>query len=170
MLRGINVGGQKSVPMAELKKLYESLRFKNVQTYIQSGNVIFQSSESDVSKLITKIEKKIKQVFGFDVPVVIRTKEELQKAIKKMPFTNKETDGVYMMFLSDKPGQIPLDEINKVKDKSETFYISGKEIYLSCPKGFGQTKLTINLFEKKLKITATARNWNTVNKLMELAD
>lgn len=170
MLRGINVSGQKKIKMEELKKLYESLGFKNVQTYIQSGNVIFDFSDTNISKLINKIEQKIKKSFNFDVPVLIRTKNDLQKLIANNPFTKKDSSKLYVTFLSDTPIKSPLDEITKIKDKSEEFIISGKEIYLFYPNGYGRSKLTNNYFERKLKLSATTRNWKTVNKLLELSE
>ena len=153
--------------MVELKKLYESLGFKNVQTYIQSGNVVCECSDANVSKLISKIEKKIKESFGFDVLVLIRTKDEFQKLIERTPFSKKDNDKLHVTFLSNAPTVLSIEEINKVKDKSEEFLISGKEIYLFCPNGYGKSKLSNNFFERKLKLSATTRNWKTVNKLME---
>jgi uncharacterized protein (DUF1697 family) len=170
MLRGINVSGQKKIKMDELKKLYESLDFKNVQTYLHSGNVIFECSDTNVAKLINKIERKIKNSFGFDVLVLIRTITEIQKLIENTPFVKKDTSKLHVTFLSDTPTKSPINEINKIKDKSEEFFISGKEIYLFCPKGYGRTKLSNNFFERKLKLSATTRNWKTVNKLLEIAE
>jgi uncharacterized protein (DUF1697 family) len=170
MLRGINVSGQKKIKMGELKKLYGSLDFKNVKTYIQSGNVIFECSDTNVSKLINKIERKIKNFFGFDVLVLIRTIPEMQKLIENNPFAKKNTSKLHVTFLSDTPTQSPMDEINKIKDQSEEFFISDKEIYLFCPNGYGRSKLSNNFFERKLGLSATTRNWNTVNKLLELAE
>ena len=170
LLRGINVSGQKKINMEELKKLYESLGFKNVQTYIQSGNVIFEGSDTDVSRLINKIEGKIKNSFGFDVKILIRTKNEMQKLIENTPFNKKDPSKLQVTFLSDSPVQLPLDEINNAKDNSEEVSISGKEIYLFYPNGYGRSKLSNNFFERKLKLSATTRNWKTVNKLLELAN
>lgn len=170
MLRGINVSGQKKIIMEGLKKLYESLGFKKVQTYIQSGNVIFQSTEADSSSVIQKIEKKITKVYGFEVSVLIRTPKELCQVIARIPFTKQEAEKSYVTFLSDVPVEVPTDEINKAKNSSEKFKIIGKEIYFYCPTGYGKTKLSNNFFEKKLKLSATTRNWNTVNKLLEIAE
>ncbi|MCH7827061.1 MAG: DUF1697 domain-containing protein [Bacteroidetes bacterium] len=170
MLRGINVSGQKKIKMDELKKLYESLGFKNIKTYIQSGNVIFDFSDTNISKLINKIELKIKKSFSYDVPVLIKTKNDLQKLIANNPFVKKDSSKLYVTFLSDTPIQSPIDEITKIKDKSEEFIISRKEIYLFYPNGYGRSKLTNNYFERKLKLSATTRNWKTVNKLLELAE
>ena len=170
MLRGINVSGHNKIKMEELKNLYETLGFSNVQTYIQSGNVVFKSSDTNISKLINKIEQKIKKSFSFYVPVLIRTKNDLQKLIANNPFTKKDSSKLYITFLSDTPIQSAVDEITKIKDISEEFIISGKEIYLFYPNGYGKSKLTNNYFERKLKLSATTRNWKTVNKLLELAE
>lgn len=169
MLRGINVGGNKKISMAELKKVYEDLGLKDVQTFIQSGNVLFKFQGSDIDKLRDKIEKGISSKFGFDVKVLMRTTEELQNTIKKMPFKKEDTERVYITFLSDKPAVVQEEEINKYKNESEKYIISGKEIYFFCPTGYGKTKLSNNFFEKKLKVSATTRNWNSVNKLFQIA-
>ena len=168
MLRGINVSGQKKIKMEALKNLYESLNFKNVKTYIQSGNVVFDSKDS--SSLITKnIENKIKETFGFDVKVLIRTKDEFKKVIENNPFKGKEIDKIYVIFLSEVPLIKPVDEINTIKDKKEEFAIFSKEVYLYLPNNYGRTKLNNNFFERKLKVNGTTRNLRTVNKLFEIA-
>ncbi len=170
MLHGINVSGQKKIKMEELKKLYESLGFSDVQTYIQSGNVIFKSPEKDTSKLVSRIQQKMKQIFGFDVSVIIRTKGQLHELIENNPFTNKDTSKLHVTFLSAVPTSVPVDEINKVKDKAEEFFIADRAIYLFCPNGYGRSKLSNTLFEKKLKVSATTRNWETVKALLNMAN
>jgi len=169
MLRGINVGGQKRIKMDELKGLYESLGLDNIQTYIQSGNVLFSATETDCVKLAGKIEQKIKRSFGFEVVVIIRTKNELGKIIRKNPLADKDESKLHVTFLSDYPESIPKEEIKKVVGKSEEFAIEEREIYLYCPNGYGNTKLSNNFFERKLKVTATTRNWKTVTTLFEMA-
>ena len=169
MLRGINVGGNKKVSMEKLKKLYESLGLEKVKTYIQSGNVIFESTTTKTAELKKKLEEKISQTFGFEVIVIIRTVEEMEKVIDASPFKEKDENKILVTFLSDPPKEIPLQEIEKVKSASEEFSISGKEIYLFFPDGYGRTKLANNFFERKLKLAATTRNWRTINKLWELA-
>ena len=170
ILRGVNVGGHKRIRMAELKELYESLNLGYVKTFIQSGNVVFQYKDMDPLELAAKIKNKIKEVFGFDVAVFIRTKEEFQKIIEKNPFKDDEVNKLYVTFLSEKPITLPITEIERIKDESEKFIISGKEIYLFIPNGYGRTKLSNDFFEKKLEVSATTRNWKTVNKLFEIAD
>jgi uncharacterized protein (DUF1697 family) len=169
MLRGINVGGQKKIPMSELSKLYESLGFSHVKTYIQSGNVIFESPITDTAQLAVDIQQAIKDSFNFDVPVFIRTIQEFDEVIQNNPFPDKDQTKLHVTFLSASPIVQPLLEIDAVKDELEEFLIHGHEIYLYCPNGYGQTKLTNNLFEKKLKVLATTRNWNTVNTLLSMA-
>jgi len=168
MLRGINVGGQKRVGMNALKELYESLGFSNVQTYLQSGNVVFEDGSTNLSLLIIKIEKEIKKSFGFDVLVLLRTKNELQKLVESSPFKKKDESKLHVTFLSDKPSKIPISQLNEARSGEEEFLISGRQIYLFCPNGYGRTKLSNNFFEKKLEVSATTRNWNTVNALLSL--
>lgn len=170
ILRGINVGGQKKIKMEELKALYEALGFKNITTYIQSGNMIFESPETNLQKIKDKIEHKMKSSLGFDVVVFIKTKKDFEKLLSKNPFIKQDVNSLYVTFLSDIPYEIPVDEIKKAKDSAEEFFISGKEVFLFCPNGYGRTKLSNNFFEKKLKLSATTRNWKTINKLLELVN
>lgn len=170
MLRGINVSGQKKVNMEKLKGLYESFGFGNVRTYIQSGNVGFECHDAKAPELASGIERKIKQAFGFDVSVFIRTRNEFHKIIKNNPFAGKNESRIYVTFLQDRPANFPAEEIKKTKAKSEEFSVSRREIYLFCPDGYGRTKLSNNFFERKLKMPATTRNWNTVNALLSMAD
>ncbi len=172
MLRGINVSGQKKVPMNELKALYEELKFKNVTTYIQSGNVVFSSDASDEKVLSKKIEEKIIKHFGFEVPVIIRTPKEMQSAIRNNPFLkekNVDSERMYVTFLEEVPAKDKLEMLSAIQFPHDRFIVKGKEIFLSLPDGAGRTKLTNNFFESKLKVTATTRNWNTVNELVRIA-
>jgi uncharacterized protein (DUF1697 family) len=172
ILRGINVSGQKKIQMKELKALYESLKFKDVITYIQSGNVIFKSKKTADEKLAKKIEEAIDERYGFNVPVIIRTIEEMKHTISINPFLqqkNIDIEKLHVTFLAEKPQQINMETIKKVDYSPDKFIIADKEIYLYCPNGYGITKLSNNFFEQKLKVKATTRNWKTVNKLLELA-
>ena len=114
MLRGINVSGQKMIKMAELKALYESLNFRNVETYIQSGNVVFESMMTNTAEVTKKIEDKIKQSFGFSAPVILRTQNEFLRVIEKNPFLTKSAEHVtklYVTFLSRVPDGACIEEI-----------------------------------------------------------
>ena len=126
--------------MEDLRKLYHSLGFGSVQIYVQSGNVIFESLGTSIAKMSTKIETKIKMSYGFDVSVLIRTKSEFQRLVENTPFAGKDITKLHVTFLSDTPIDLPVEEINAVRGKNEEFSISGKEIYLFCPNGYGVTK------------------------------
>ncbi len=169
ILRGINVGGNRIVPMKELKSLYEDMGFKDVITYIQSGNVIFEANK--VSKLPDKIETKIKEKFQLEVPVIIRSVEEMRAAIAANPFIEQkgiDITKLHITFLEDIPKKTELENIKKYDYPPDKFIIINMEVYLYCPNGYGTSKLTNNFFENKLKVKATTRNWKTVNKLVEL--
>ena len=166
ILRGINVSGQKKILMSDLKALYESLGFKNVVTYIQSGNVIFQFKKETDAKLSQMIEAAISKKYQFDVPVIIRSLEEVEKIIAWNPFLNKKNtviERLHVTFLAEIPSK------EKFSFPPDEFIIAGKEVFLHTPNGYGNTKLSNNFFENKLKVKATTRNWKTVNKLEELA-
>jgi uncharacterized protein (DUF1697 family) len=174
ILRGINVSGQKKIKMSDLKAMYEELKFKDVISYIQSGNVIFKAdkklSSIDLSK---KIEKKISEKYKFDVPVIIRTIAEMKKVLTVNPFLRQkgiDIERLYVTFLADTAKKVELEKIEKLDYSPEKFIIIGRVVYLYCPIGYGKTKLSNNFFENKLKVTATTRNWNTVNKLVEMGD
>ena len=169
MLRGINVGGQKQVRMADLKNMYESLEFGNVQTYVQSGNVVFDSQEMDVSILRQTIEAQIEAVFGFSLPVLIRTGGDFRRVIESHPFAGKEAVRVLVTFLYDRPRKSKLEDLSHYEDKVDQFAIGEQEIFLFCPGGYGKTKLSNTFFEKKLGVVATTRNWNSVNALYQMA-
>ncbi len=173
ILRGINVSGQKKILMTDLKELFNKLAFKNVTTYIQSGNVVFQSDAklSDV-KFAEKIEAAIFKKYGFKVPVIIRTKEELENIIYSNPFLkeiNINLEKLHVTFLSEKSDKTLIDLIKHFDYSPDKFYIIEKEVYLHIPGGYGETKLSNKFFENKLKVAATTRNWKTVNKLFEIA-
>ena len=116
-----------------------------------------------------QIERKIKESFGFYIAVLIRTKDEFEKVIDRNPLLKKDITKLHVTFLSDYQKKVSIKIINGVKEKSEEFSISGSEIYLFCPNGYGKSKLSNNFFEKKLNVSATTRNWKTVNKLFSIA-
>jgi uncharacterized protein (DUF1697 family) len=171
ILRGINVGGTKKIQMAELKVLYEELDFKDVITYIQSGNVIFESG--DAINLSTRIEEKILAKYNFTVPVIIRSVVEMRAIVNTNPFLGEDgihRDKLHLTFLKELPGSEVSEKIRAGNNRSDRFVINSKEIYLYCPGGYGTTKLNNNFFEQSLKTVATTRNWKTVIKLLELAE
>ena len=165
ILRGINVSGQKKILMADLKVLYEELGFKNVQTYIQSGNVVFEYIETPALKLQQLIFEKINNHYGFDVPNLILTSSEIKDALDNNPFKNIEK--MYFTFLEKQPTKENIDILNGYSFENEYYQLIGKVIYSHFPNGAGRAKMTNNFFESKLKVNATSRNLNTTKKLLE---
>ncbi len=174
ILRGINVSGQKKINMLELKSLYESLGFKNVVTYIQSGNVIFDSTDKKIPDLKSRIEKAIDKKYKCHVPVEIRTRLELKNIIKNNPFSPvdlaAEGTKVLVTFLCSKPTKTEIANLYKYVVSPEKLVVKGTEVYLYCPNGYGKSKLSNNFLENKLGVVATTRNWKSVYKLYELAN
>lgn len=171
ILKGINVSGHKKILMADLKALIETLGYKNVSTYIQSGNIIFTATQT-AEKVRIAIEKAIQQQYNFDVPVIVRSANELQDIIINNPFINKEgvdIDKLHVTFLEHTPDEEQLAAMRQYNYPPDEFSIAGKEVFLHCPVSYGETKLSNAFFEKKLKMNATTRNWKTVGKLAELA-
>lgn len=169
LLRGINVSGQKLIKMSELKILFEKTGFQNVDTYIQSGNVIFSAKETSAEKLSLIISSAIKNQFGFDVQVIVITPEAIELALKN-PFIKKkkDIDKLYTIFLSKEPSKTSIVSLNKDAYLPEEYIIKGKCVYLFAPNGYGKAKLNNNFFENKLKVFGTTRNLKTLNALLEL--
>ena len=171
LLRGINVGGHHKIRMDELKELYESLGFKDVLPYIQSGNVVFTSDEADPARLRRQIEEGLEKKFGFHVEVFVRTAAELRDIIDKNPFQSqqsKESKWVVVIFLATRPDDTAQEDLLKTYVGPEELFIIGKEVYIYYPQGIGRSKLSNSLIEKKLKTLGTARNWNTILQLQKL--
>ncbi len=173
MLRGINVSGSKIIRMADLKALYELLGFKDVTTYIQSGNVVFRSGQKSPSAVAATISKAIQKKFGFEVTVIVREPAELQNIVRKNPFAGRrgvDEIRLYVTFLEEKPSPALVKALGSLTAKSkDEFQVAGKEVYLHCPTGYGKTLLSNTFFEKYLEVAATTRNWNTVNVLSEMS-
>ena len=172
LLRGVNIG-KKQMKMAVLKQLYESMGLENVQTYVQSGNVIFESKKGNVKELEELIGKQIEHEFGFTAEVLIRTPEELWHILETNPFLGKkdvDTTRLYVTFLTGEPSASARGKVGSFKSDPDEFEVIGTEIYLHCPVGYGITKLSNTFFEKKLGLVATTRNWRTVNMLSGIAE
>ncbi|PHR72831.1 MAG: hypothetical protein COA67_03785 [Lutibacter sp.] len=170
LLRGINVSGQKKILMADLRELLSS--FRNVKTYIQSGNVIFESDTKNVKKLAQYIKDKIHKKYGFEVPVIVKTTEELLQTFNNNPFLKESAIDIkqlYVTFLSETPSKENVKIMNQIDYSPDIFVIQNNLIYSCYPNGAGRSKMTINVFEKKLEVSATSRNWNTVTKLLTLS-
>jgi uncharacterized protein (DUF1697 family) len=170
LLRGINVGGKTIVSMPELKSLFSSMGFEEVSTYIQSGNVVFNSPEDEGQGLAPGIEERIADAFGVNITVLLRTPAELAEIAGSNPFLGREADltKLHVVFLSGPPAPDAVGELDPRRSPPDEFSVRGREIYLHLPNGAGRSKLTIDYFEKRLGVRATARNWKTLTKLVEL--
>ena len=172
MLRGINVTGHNTIKMQDLRTLCNKLGYRNVQTYVQSGNIVFEATKGIPATLSNQISKGIHDAYGFDVPVFIRTSEEMQRIISANPFL-KEKDidpsKLHVTFLSETPQTDSLRNLGKVSAGPDRFHAVRNEIYLYCPDGYGRTKLSNTMIEKTLSVGATTRNWRTSNTLLEMA-
>jgi uncharacterized protein (DUF1697 family) len=172
LLRGINVGGRNKLPMKQLVPLFEQAGCKNVQTYIQSGNVIFRASDAVARRIPTVVAKAIADQFGYSIPVVVRDAKSLDRIANKNPFLAAGADPamLHVAFLAARPSAAKLKDLDPHRSPPDEYTLSGSEIYLHCPKGFARTKLTNAYFDSKLDTTSTVRNWKTVLKLLELLD
>lgn len=171
LLRGINVGG-KTLKMDMLRGIYESLNLQDIKSYIQSGNILFNTKEKNIGKLRTKLEKEIKSQTGLIVSIIFRNRKELKDILDTNPFMkthDSETAKMYVTLLEKEPSKELVKNLIPSKRTEDEFKKLNREIYLFCGNGYGRTVLTNDFFEKKLKLKATTRNWRTLNKLYELS-
>jgi uncharacterized protein (DUF1697 family) len=164
LLRGVNVGGRK-VPMAELRDVVESLGYGDVRTYIQSGNVLFESARKPAPGTL---ESAIEKRFGLQVDVMLRTPTELRKVLERDPFPTADRSSVHVGFMARAPKAADVRAIDASSFAPEEFAVVGSELYLHLPNGLGRSKFP-DFVLRRLKIPTTLRNWRTVTKLAELA-
>jgi uncharacterized protein (DUF1697 family) len=171
LLRGVNLGARNKVSMADLRTLIESLGGEYVQTYVQSGNVVFKSRVRSAAKLARDIEQRIGRELGLEIRVVLRTDEQLAKIVAGNPFAASQSEGtkLHVTFLAEAPKASLTRALEPEAFEPDEFKIKGREVYLHTPKGYGTSKLSNAYFEKQLGVAGTTRNWNTVTKLAELA-
>lgn len=169
LFRGINVGGNNIISMKELKNLFEKLKFQNVKSYIQSGNIIFDSHETDVSKLIGKIAIALQNTFRMNPHIFLLSKKDIEKAIKINPFVKAVDDhkSLHFFFLASKPVDAEISKMEEMKRQTEQFVLTDKVLYLFAPEGIGKSKLAANV-ERLLGVSATARNWRTINEVYRI--
>lgn len=166
--------GHNSIKMTDLSALYVNMGLNDAETYIQSGNVIF----SDIGKiapsaLSVKIEQAILEKFNYIIPVMIRTDQELSYIFTINPFlgeTNFDPSKMAVIFLHEEPSEAQLQKVANVAYPPDMFKITGREIFIYCPNGFGRTKLYTNFFEKKMGVIGTARNWKTITTILNIAE
>lgn len=170
LLRGVNVGGANKLAMADLKALVTNLGHSDVSTYIQSGNVVLTSPREDRATLATEITAGIEAILGSTISAVLRTPDELRASLEANPFrTADEVPRVLITFLSDAPAADDIARLEPQRFAPDQFALIGSEIYGHYPNGSGRSKMTLDYFEKRLRVRGTARNLNTVAKLIELS-
>ena len=173
MLRGVNVGGHNKIKMDALRALYESLKFEDPRTYVQSGNVIFRTKQKNSTALATKIQNAIERTFKCRPEVILRTADELRNAIASTPFANRrglEPSKILVTFLAAEPSPGAQTTIASLKAYPEELHLLGRELYIYFPDGAGKSKLPWSQVEKLLKTTGTARNWNSVTRMLAMAE
>jgi len=173
MLRGVNLGAHNRIKMDDLRKVYKSLGFDDPQTYVQSGNVIFRSREKNSPQLAEKIKDAIEKKFKFRPEVIVRTVDELRKVIAASPFADRpalEPGKILVTFLAGAPAKEVHTAFDRFKDYQEEVHLKGSELYFYFPNGAGRSKLPWSAIEKLLKVTGTARNWNSVTKMLAMAE
>ena len=172
LLRGVNVGGNNKIKMDELRALYESLGLRDPQTYVQSGNVVCESKEKNLAALAGKIETAIEKKFGFRPDVVLRTASEMGEVVAKNPFAQRrglEPAKLAVTFLAEEPGAAVREAVLSLRADPEEVHMHRRELYIYFPDGMGRSKL-VPVLSRALKNTGTARNWNTVTKLLAMAE
>jgi uncharacterized protein (DUF1697 family) len=171
LLRGINVGGHRRIKMDRLRKSFETLGFEQVKTYIQSGNVVFNSAKPSPAGLSKRIEESILRDFGHSVLVISRTLDEMGKTIESNPFPKKrgiDQAKLHVMFLPEIPVPSDLKQLEELTTAPDQSRCLGKEIYLYLPNGIAESSLANNPLERRLLKRATMRNWRTVSNLYQM--
>jgi uncharacterized protein (DUF1697 family) len=173
MLRGVNLGPHNRIKMQELCALYESLKLRDVRSYIQSGNVLFRTEEKDLDALAIRLATGIERKFGFRPPVILRTAAELRRAIARNPFAKRreiEPSKLLVIFLDRDPGKESRKQVLKINTEPEELRMEGREVYIYFPNGMARPKMKWAAIERALKTQWTGRNWNSVQKMSEMAD
>ena len=173
ILRGINVSGKNKIKMERLREVLRVAGLQSVQTYIQSGNIIFQTESNKPGELATIISGAIQKEWAYEVPTLVLTREEVIAAKENNPFYKKNPEiditKLCVTFMENIPDEKLRNAITLPTNCKDFFEIQGKQIFLYCPGGFGRTKLTNNFFERRLEQTCTTRNWKTIDKLIQLS-
>lgn len=176
LLRGINVGGKRKILMADLRALLEANGLNNPKTYIQSGNVIFESKRKLNPKTVeAKIKKAILDQYGFEVPTLVRTEQEWKNTWENNPYAKTGTGDIdikrlHLTFLADLPTSDAIEQLKEFQYPPDKYERMEKDVYICCEGSYRDCKYTNTFFEKKLKVSATTRNWKTVTKLMEMLE
>lgn len=169
-LRGINVGGKNKIKMETLREVCAALGFENVKTYINSGNVVFETAEAADKKLAGRIEKAIEKEFGLNIKTMVRARSEIEEIVKNNPFDGQfENDkDLHVFFLDEELPEEKRDLLLSNNSETEMFAVRNREIFCLLRVGVPDSLMGKDYIGKKLKVPATARNWRTVNKILEL--
>lgn len=173
MLRGVNLGSYQKINMEALRTLCGGLGLREVQTYIQSGNLVFREDSGDPGAVARRIEESIHNKWGFRPDVVVRTVPELRKVVAKNPFASRsgiEPNRLLVVFMANAPTRQARDRLLATPCEPEELRINGRELYIYYPQGMARPKLSLVRIEKLLQSPSTGRNWNTVNKLLDMAE
>lgn len=172
LLRGINVGGKNKLPMADLSTMFEKAGCARVQTYIQSGNVVFDADAGAAGALPGQIQGAIEKRFGYRIPVVMRTADELSAVAADNPFLSRgvDADVLHVVFLAGAPEAKRAAALDPNRSPPDEMIVRGREIYLSCPNGIARTRITNAYLDTTLATTSTLRNWRTVQMLARMAN
>jgi uncharacterized protein (DUF1697 family) len=172
MLRGVNVGGRNMIKMDALRELCGSLDLRRAVTHLQSGNVVFDAPARSIAKLASKLESAIEGSHGFRPSVILRTPAELERVIAADPFAARKLDPAKLLvyFLASDPGAEALAKVAAIKNVPEEVHFGGRELYIYFTIGMARPKLSLASVDRILKTPATGRNWNTVEKLLEIAN
>jgi uncharacterized protein (DUF1697 family) len=172
LLRGINVGGHKKVPMARLREVLDGAGFEDVKTYVQSGNVVLSAPRRAPAKVGREIEAAIEEAFGFDVAVVMRTRDEIAALVEEDPLGDVATNPTYriVVFLAEELDRSRLAGVDPDEFAPEAYLVREREIVMWAPNGQRDSRLVKTLTEKRTGVVGTARNWRTVEKLLAMAD
>jgi uncharacterized protein (DUF1697 family) len=175
LFRGINVSGHNIIKMENLKKLMHSEGYSNVETYIQSGNVVFESPETDKPKIAFALENLMYKEYGHNVVIFVVDETQMKEAVDNNPYTGREPEGqgvkkFFTAFLSDVPEEENLGKLKRSPIGDDTFKLVGKVLYLKLAQSAADSKLSSTFLEAKLKVKATSRNWNTTLKLLSMLE
>lgn len=172
-LRGINVGGHARIKMDALRALFESLKFEEPQTYVQSGNVVFKSSERNLEFSATRIKKAIAKKFACSPEIMLRTVADLRSVVSNNPFAKRndiEPAKLHVFFLAGQPAKNAVENLRQLAIQPEELHLIGRELFIYFPHGVGKSKLPWARLDKALQTPGTGRNWNSVSKVLEMAD
>ena len=171
-LRGINVGGRNRLPMRDLTAMVVDAGCSNVRTYIQSGNVLYQPGTALGDDIPSAISSSILSRFGYRIPVIARTAQELREIVRANPFVKSgaDTDKLHVVFLAEQPDTPRVEALDSNRSPGDEFTVLGREVHLYCPDGLARTRLTNSYFDSALSTISTVRNWRTVLRLLDMVE